>query len=832
MVFHYGGNNMINDKGKFKHQYLYLAIITTLFGYIPISHAEYDPSPNLDLLVTDKYKDGKTIDKYIQYTEFSNKLKNLSIKTPGSGSYPNEAISIMYNGNDAVDFAGKTLYIKNIEITAEKTQESKYGGRVGISSLSNNIQADNIKITSHDDGYSGIINKNNENFDNHRDTLSTSKFILKNSEFNLHGDKSNGIYTYKTSINKDSFAHVEVDDSVINTYGNQSTGIKIINASATTNHSEINISGENNIGISVYNTGKALIDNGSTINSESASATGIVLSRFIAKTYWADDLKDDQQVTVDHDSSINVKNGTGIIATAGKDSVNVKNGSSIISKTLIDARKATEDYKNHPTDITLNVSGKSQVEGAVKTEEGTTSTVNLASASVWNVTGDSNLTHLNTDNSSVNFQKDGDKFTTTNVDTLSGNNGTYSFAVDVVKQNGSKLIINKSSDGTHIAQGLNDGAQNTTGQEKITLIEDKSGSNAKAVFSPGKDVELGGYAYQVQRDPNNPDNWILAAKTKPGPDPKPTPNDTAKTITGLASTSYLMNQAEMSTLRQRMGDLTRSAGEAASGDVSGAWGRMYGGNYKTRNNDNLAKADMNYYGFQLGGDVNTVHNGDNKNYLGMFAGHTTGKPDYVRGSATATSWYGGFYDTFIADSGFYVDSVVKLGQYRNKYNLKDSQNNGLHGKAQSSVITLSSQTGKRFILTENDSYNVYAEPQAQLTYSRIGTFNTTASNGLRVRQGAYNSTVGRLGVLLGTQINKQSDIYLKTSYLHEFSKDVKYTLNDSPESYSVKGDGLEAGLGVNVRLNDNGYLYAEGDYINSKTHYTGSKFNIGYRYSF
>lgn len=38
--------------------------------------------------------------------------------------------------------------------------------------------------------------------------------------------------------------------------------------------------------------------------------------------------------------------------------------------------------------------------------------------------------------------------------------------------------------------------------------------------------------------------------------PKPKPNDTAKTITGLASTSYLMNQAEMSTLRQRMGDLT------------------------------------------------------------------------------------------------------------------------------------------------------------------------------------------------------------------------------------------------------------------------------------
>jgi outer membrane autotransporter protein len=101
-----------------------------------------------------------------------------------------------------------------------------------------------------------------------------------------------------------------------------------------------------------------------------------------------------------------------------------------------------------------------------------------------------------------------------------------------------------------------------------------------------------------------------------------------------------------------------------------------------------------------------------------------------------------------------------------------------------------------------------------------------------MQQKAYNSTLARLGVLLGTQINKQFDIYVKMSYLHEFSKDVNYTLHDSRESYSAKGDGLEAGLGMNVKRNNNGYLYAEGDYINSKTHYTEAKFNIGYRYSF
>jgi outer membrane autotransporter protein len=149
----------------------------------------------------------------------------------------------------------------------------------------------------------------------------------------------------------------------------------------------------------------------------------------------------------------------------------------------------------------------------------------------------------------------------------------------------------------------------------------------------------------------------------------------------------------MCTLRQRMADLTQ-AGQMIQGDVSGAWDRMYGGNYKTCDNANLEKADINYYGFQLGVDVNTAHYSDNTNYLGMFLGHTTGKPDYYRGNATATAWYSGFYDIFIADDGFYVDSAMKLGQYRNKYNLKDSQDNALNGKAQSCVITLSSQAGK------------------------------------------------------------------------------------------------------------------------------------------
>lgn len=728
---------------------------------------------------------------------------------------------VLQNNNltqdDDKKFGGKLLAIHNLNITSNNLT-----GGYGLFNRSMNTSVDGLKITQGEKenvGYTAI-----EVTLKAGDGDRFSSLAINNALISVNAQKGIGLRVSGSPLFDESHAaEGKLNNSTINLNGEKSTGVLITNGDAVIANSQIKLLGAASAGAKMYVAGNLTLDNTSITSAGDEESIGIS-SIINDKDYGSSTYNDDaRNVVIKNNSVLNFKNGTGFV-------VNTKDFKAEIDNSIINSRvllrvvdPALSDVQSN-VNAELNAANSSVLIGSVNTGSGLSSIINLTSGSIWNVTGDSNLTNLKTDASTVNFTKDGDNFTTTQVDNVMGNNGTYTFAVDVAGQEGSKLIINQSSDGTYIAQALNDGAQNTTGNEKITLIEDNSGTNSKAIFNSGKDTELGGYLYRVQRDSENPNNWVLAGNARKV-------NDTAKTITGLASTSYLMNLAEMSTLRERMGELTRSSG-AGSSKKAGAWGRMFGGNYKTRSNDNLAAVDMNYYGFQFGGDFNTAHYSNNKNYLGMFMGHTTGKPNYVRGDATATSWYGGFYDTFVADSGFYVDSVVKMGQYRNNYNLKDSQNMALNGKAQSSVITLSSQVGKRFNLTENDNYNIYVEPQAQLTYSRIGAFNTTASNGLHVKQDGYNSTISRFGALLGTQINKKSDIYVKTSYLHEFSKDVKYSLNDSPESYSVKGNGLEAGMGINAKMNDNGYMYAEGDYINSKSHYTGSKFNIGYRYSF
>lgn len=733
-------------------------------------------------------------------------------------------------------------YIDNTSITTDGFNSNGIIGESGI------INVKNSQITTNGNGSYGFRASNgttgtlehvdvftNGNIDLSKGTSAPvgivsetgSSLNVSSSKIHTKGESGIGILAQDNTFLSDDKRRTEIDvsNSHIQTNGDEAFGVEACLSHGSTDlctntvNSATTKQDKNNKDITLFLTKDI-------ISTKGKDAYGLY-AKGGANLYSTDSQvftsgENAHGVAVKDGSSITLTNSTVNTSGVHADGLYINNGVIVTNNSQITSQKGVGvTFDNAGV---LNLNNKSILNGSVVTKQNALSNVNI-SDSTWNSTGNSNITNLKADNSNINFKKNGNKFTTTSVDNLSGNNGAYIFAVDVVNKNGSKLIINKSSNGTHIARALNDGSQNTTGYEKVILIEDKSGANAKAVFNADKDVELGGYSYRVQRDPDNPNNWILAEKN--GQYRKPTPNDTAKTITGLASTSYLMNQAEISTLRQRT-----SALNAGPVDVSGAWGRMYGGNYKTRNNDNLAKVNMNYYGFQLGGDVNTLHNSNNKNFLGLYVGHTTGKPDYLHGDATATSWYSGIYDTFIADNGFYVDSLVKFGRYRNRYNLKDSQDNSLNGKAQSNVITLSSQVGKRFTLTENDSYNVYTEPQAQLTYSRIGAFNTTASNGLRVKQKAYNSTVARLGVLLGTQLNKQSDIYLKTSYLHEFSKDVNYSLNNSRESYSVKGNGLEAGLGMNVKLNANSNLYAEGNYINSKTHYTGSKFNIGYHFSF
>ncbi|MBX6964952.1 autotransporter outer membrane beta-barrel domain-containing protein [Alcaligenes faecalis] len=313
---------------------------------------------------------------------------------------------------------------------------------------------------------------------------------------------------------------------------------------------------------------------------------------------------------------------------------------------------------------------------------------------------------------------------------------------------------------------------------------------------------------------------------KPGPDPHVPITTTAKAAANMFSIGYLMNIAEQQTLMQRMGDL-RLNGEK----LHNFWIRGYGGRYSGFAREKLDGFKMKYYGAQMGLDRRL---GDLPIYTGLFIGHTYGDPKPTGGSAKAKSYFGGLYATYIhEDSGIYVDGVLKFNRYKHSFTVEDTQKNMVEGDTNNNGMSASLEVGKRFHF-QQPKQGWYIQPQMQHTYSRVGSTEFTASNGLNIRLDSYNSNVGRYGFSLGYEMSNGSteyNLYWKTAFVREFSGRGHYYLNGEKENHYFRGNWWNNGLGINARINQRHDFYLEVD-TNRGHNFDTVNVNGGYRFIF
>ncbi|WP_347254623.1 autotransporter outer membrane beta-barrel domain-containing protein [Leminorella grimontii] len=510
----------------------------------------------------------------------------------------------------------------------------------------------------------------------------------------------------------------------------------------------------------------------------------------------------------------------------------------------------------------INATGKMSINGSIQSRGGLVN-VNMASGSTWtgnaysdnvnggllnitmndsrwNVAGNSNLDNLTLNNTTVDLSHalTAADYSTLSVANLSGN-GAFVLRTDIVGDGdgvnnaGDKLVVTGTSSGDHSLTVMNRGSLATTGNEVLTVVETADGA---ANFTSTSQVELGGYLYDVRKNGNNWELYssgIYVPPTDPDPTPDPDPEEKPKppiTTTADAggnflNVGYLINYAETQTLMQRMGDLRQS------GEQGNAWMRGFGGKFDSFASGKMSGFDMSYSGTQLGFDKRISP--ETPLYIGTFMGLTRGSPDYRSGDGTVQSHHMGLYATYMADSGFYVDSIAKLSRLKNKFSVLDSQNNGVSGNGSSTGVSASLEVGQKFSLNQPGE-GFYIEPQAQFTYSHQDAASVNASNGLKIDLGSYESIIGRTSALFGyetTAGNSKVNVYLKTGFVREFDGDTDYKLNGSREAHSFKGNWWSNGLGVSANINGNHTLYVEVDSA------TGNRFdqrqvNGGYRFSF
>lgn len=447
----------------------------------------------------------------------------------------------------------------------------------------------------------------------------------------------------------------------------------------------------------------------------------------------------------------------------------------------------------------------------------------------WVMNSDSSIDSLSLLNNGevtlFNAQNSDSQRNVLTVENLSGQ-GSFKLRTDIVGDgsgnNSSDLLrVTGTTEGSHTLTVINNGSAATDGAETLTVVETADGNGQ---FSMNSKVELGGYQYDLRKAGTG---WeLFGASTDTGlPPTEPEITTTADAGANFLNIGYLMNYAETQTLLQRMGDL-RQNGER--GDM---WLRGFAGKFDSFSGGKLSQFDMSYSGMQIGADKRISP--EVPLFVGVFMGQTQGSPDYRSGDGTTKSSNAGIYGSYMATNGFYMDAVAKYSHIKNNFNVRDSQDNRVRGNGNSDGVSLSLEAGQKFNLTEQNR-GFYVEPQLQLTYGHQDATHITASNGLKVDLGSYESLMGRASALLGYELNQgdnKVNVYLKTGLVREFEGDVDYQLNGSTESHTFKGNWWNNGIGVSAQVGKQHTLYLDLDSS------TGSKFdqrqiNGGYRFSF
>ena len=269
-------------------------------------------------------------------------------------------------------------------------------------------------------------------------------------------------------------------------------------------------------------------------------------------------------------------------------------------------------------------------------------------------------------------------------------------------------------------------------------------------------------------------------------------------------------------------------GSRLAGADEGTWARVYGG--QTKYSGNNTSFDGDYWAAQVGYDKQLANGWT----MGVAIDYQDGSDSYKTGSGD-TKLYGlGFYGSKEVSDNSYLDLTARLGHVKNKFSASN-ETGKIDGDYSANGFSLSAQYSMRF----GDDVKGYLEPQAQLTWARMGSSDFTAHGSLgslHVNQDAMNSFVGRIGLEAG-QASEHGNYFARISLAHEFAGDVDTSFVDSyggtkATSYDLGGTWSELTVGGTFNLSKSLHFYGDvtkgltGDYKQDW------KVNAGLRFTF
>lgn len=298
-------------------------------------------------------------------------------------------------------------------------------------------------------------------------------------------------------------------------------------------------------------------------------------------------------------------------------------------------------------------------------------------------------------------------------------------------------------------------------------------------------------------------------------------NETNRTLTAVANLPVVAWRAELNDLYKRMGDLR------ATPYKSGAWVRYNGGKVKWSDGD----LENDFHMIQVGIDTMPT---ENNIRFGTAFSYTKGDADFDGGSADLDTYSLALYGTWLGDKGQYVDVIGRVASIKNDANARSltGQGKAYDGKMDNTGLSLSAEAGWRFALP----YNLFIEPQVEATYSYIDS-DSFRYGDRKYELQSTDSFIARAGFMAGIQCpDNKGNVYVRASVVHDFLGETDVKVSNAHMSRTVSNDfgGTwgEFGIGANVSVSDNTYVYADVEHTTGGEIEEPWRVNFGVRYNF
>lgn len=236
-------------------------------------------------------------------------------------------------------------------------------------------------------------------------------------------------------------------------------------------------------------------------------------------------------------------------------------------------------------------------------------------------------------------------------------------------------------------------------------------------------------------------------------------------------------------------------------------------------------------GISFGVDT-PVSNRDGQWLLGVMGGYSHSDLDLRLGTdGQVSSYYLGMYSTWVSDSGYYIDALIKANRFHNEADVRMKDGVKAKGEYDNYGVGGSIETGKN-IKFSNDWF---VEPFAQVSVLWVDGESYGLDNGMKASSNHADSLLGNVGAYLGRTIVLDRggfvQPYVKVAAAQEFARNNEVKVNRNTFSDDLSGSRGELGVGIVAQVTDVLQVHTDFDYSSGKNIEQPWGVNVGLRYT-